>query len=136
MGNRISSKLLDAAFAEARRRGEGIIHPEHLLIAVVDSAPLRKRGVSVRRLQSAVDELRGPSPGPPAISGVNDTTSRILAAATSRAIALRNGAPASPEDVLFALLDEAEGPSFAVAVLQTIDIDVAGIRVELEETKG
>jgi hypothetical protein len=59
--------------------------------------------------------------------GVNDTTSRILATATDRAQRRHTG-PADADDVLFALLDEANGPQAAPLLLREAGVDVDDLR--------
>src|SRR5918999_3868771 len=117
--------------AEMARFGDSILHPEYLLVAVADAAPLQRRGITSDALRSQVRQFLGPAPNAPrGLGGVNDTTSRILRDAKQRATS-RNVERATQEDVLFALLDETEGPQLAPAVLNAMGVDVQNIRVEL-----
>ena len=127
----ISSELLNSAVAEMTRLGDSILHPEYLLLAVTDAAPLRRRGVTRDELRSQLMQLYGPVPTVlPGLGGANDTSSRILAHAKQRA-AGRSVERATRDDVLFALLDETEGPQLAPAVLNAMGLDVQSIRAEL-----
>ena len=128
---KLSQQIMRSASSEAQRRGDIIVHPESLLVAVADQPALRSRGVTADALRRQIDQLLGPPQPVGGLGGTNDTTSRVLSEAFERSTR-RDGSPATEADVLVALLDESTGPQLAVWVLKGLGVDVDAVRRELD----
>jgi|SRR5688572_23045031 len=128
---RIAPRVWKLLSVEMARRGDGVMHPEHLVIAAGQASVLKNR-VSASALRRQVDSMIGPpSTSKQSAGGMNDTTSQLLANAGARA-ELRGVQSIELEDVLAVLVDRSEGSPLAVVVFQALDIDVAELRKQLE----